>query len=156
MRCLEAHGEGSSVPKKIADVISVCSIKPQRDSASARRILRKVRTPRSGRGSPTRSSAAGGERTSTIVAALIDTNIPNPRMSFDPADPRKQALATEILRRGLAEGSVRVPHQAIVGFVAVRTPNTTVFPNCIRRISSTTGSMDRFARSSHSWREGAV
>lgn len=53
------------------------------------------------------------------MAALIDTNILVYR--FDTADPRKQALATELLRRGLTEGAVRVPHQAIVEFVAVVT-----------------------------------
>jgi len=50
------------------------------------------------------------------VAALIDTNILV--YLFDPSDRRKQRLATELLDRGLAEDSLRVPHQAIVEFVS--------------------------------------
>jgi predicted nucleic acid-binding protein len=53
------------------------------------------------------------------VAALVDTNILVYR--FDPAFPQKQAVATELLRRGVAEGSLRVPHQALVEFVAAVT-----------------------------------
>lgn len=50
------------------------------------------------------------------MAALVDTNILVYR--FDPRFPRKQRIATEVLRRGIVEDSVRVPHQAIVEFVA--------------------------------------
>jgi predicted nucleic acid-binding protein len=50
------------------------------------------------------------------VAALIDTNILV--YLFDPSDRRKQRVATELLDRGLAEDSLRVPHQAIVEFVS--------------------------------------
>jgi predicted nucleic acid-binding protein len=50
------------------------------------------------------------------VAALVDTNVLVYR--FDPRFPAKQAIATDVLRRGLAEDSVRVPHQAVVEFVA--------------------------------------
>jgi predicted nucleic acid-binding protein len=53
------------------------------------------------------------------VAALVDTNILVYR--FDPASPRKQTIARELLRRGIAEDSLRVPHQAIVEFVAAVT-----------------------------------
>jgi predicted nucleic acid-binding protein len=53
------------------------------------------------------------------VAALPDTNILVYR--FDPRFPQKQAIATEILRRGLAEDTLRIPHQAVVEFVAVVT-----------------------------------
>jgi predicted nucleic acid-binding protein len=53
------------------------------------------------------------------VAALVDTNILVYR--FDPASPRKQKRATELLRRGIAEDSLRVPHQAVVELVAVVT-----------------------------------
>jgi predicted nucleic acid-binding protein len=53
------------------------------------------------------------------VAWLADTNILVYR--FDYRFPRKQRRATEILRRGIAESSVRLPHQAIVEFVAVVT-----------------------------------
>jgi predicted nucleic acid-binding protein len=50
------------------------------------------------------------------VAALVDTNILVYR--FDTRFPEKQQVATDILRRGIAENSVRLPHQAIVEFVA--------------------------------------
>ncbi len=53
------------------------------------------------------------------MAALIDTNVLVYR--FDPRFPDRQKVATRILRRGIAEDSVRVPHQAIVEFVAVVT-----------------------------------
>jgi predicted nucleic acid-binding protein len=53
------------------------------------------------------------------VAALVDTNVIVYR--FDGRFPRKQAIATEILRRGILEDSVRVPHQAIIEFVAAVT-----------------------------------
>jgi predicted nucleic acid-binding protein len=53
------------------------------------------------------------------VAALVDTNILVYR--FDGRFPGKQKMATELLRRGIIEDSVRVPHQAIVEFVAAVT-----------------------------------
>jgi predicted nucleic acid-binding protein len=53
------------------------------------------------------------------VAALVDTNVLVYR--FDWRFPDKQRLATELLRSGIADGSVVVPHQAIVEFVAVAT-----------------------------------
>ncbi len=53
------------------------------------------------------------------MAALVDTNILVYR--FDSRFPEKQKIATEILRRGIQEDSVRVPHQAIVEFVAAVT-----------------------------------
>jgi predicted nucleic acid-binding protein len=53
------------------------------------------------------------------VAALVDTNVLVYR--FDPRFPRKQQLATSLLRRGTADGSIRIPHQAIVEFVAAVT-----------------------------------
>jgi predicted nucleic acid-binding protein len=53
------------------------------------------------------------------VAALVDTNILVYR--FDPRFPKKQTRATELLRRGIADDTVRLPHQAIVEFVAVVT-----------------------------------
>jgi predicted nucleic acid-binding protein len=67
-----------------------------------------------------RPAAAGGlERISTIVAALIDTNILVYR--FDPRFPDKQRIATELLRQGIIDDSIRVPHQAILEFVAAVT-----------------------------------
>lgn len=53
------------------------------------------------------------------MAALVDTNVLV--YVFDPADPRKQRIAAELLDRGLQEGSIRIRHQAIVEFVAVTT-----------------------------------
>jgi predicted nucleic acid-binding protein len=53
------------------------------------------------------------------VAGLIDTNVLVYR--FDPRFPDKQRIATELLRDGIAQDSVRLPHQAIVEFVAVVT-----------------------------------
>jgi predicted nucleic acid-binding protein len=53
------------------------------------------------------------------VAALIDTNILVYR--FDPRFPEKQQIATELLRRGIREDSVRLPHQAIIEFIAAVT-----------------------------------
>jgi predicted nucleic acid-binding protein len=50
------------------------------------------------------------------VAALVDTNVLVYR--FDGRFPAKQRKATELLRRGIVEDTVRVPHQAIVEFVA--------------------------------------
>jgi predicted nucleic acid-binding protein len=53
------------------------------------------------------------------VAALVDTNILVYR--FDPRFPDKQKIASKLLRRGIEEDSIRVPHQAIVEFVAAVT-----------------------------------
>lgn len=53
------------------------------------------------------------------MAALVDTNVLVYR--FDHRFVEKQKIATEILRRGIAEDSVRVPHQAIVEFIAAVT-----------------------------------
>lgn len=53
------------------------------------------------------------------MATLVDTNVLVYR--FDPRDPRKQGLADGLLRNGIRLGSLRVPHQAIVEFVAATT-----------------------------------
>lgn len=50
------------------------------------------------------------------MAALVDTNVLVYR--FDSRFPEKQRIATELLRSGVAEGTVYLPHQAIVEFVA--------------------------------------
>ncbi|MBI1983252.1 MAG: PIN domain-containing protein [Acidobacteria bacterium] len=50
------------------------------------------------------------------MAWLVDTNILVYR--FDDRFPRKRRVATELLRSGIVEGTARVPHQAIVEFVA--------------------------------------
>lgn len=53
------------------------------------------------------------------MAALVDTNVLIYR--FDGRFPEKRKIATEILRRGIIEDSLRVPHQAIIEFVAAAT-----------------------------------
>lgn len=53
------------------------------------------------------------------MAALVDTNVLVYR--FDPRFPEKQKVATDLLRRGIANGSLRLPHQAILEFVAAVT-----------------------------------
>lgn len=50
------------------------------------------------------------------MACLIDTNVLVYR--YDPRFPEKQRIATTVLRELLASGEARVPHQAIVEFVA--------------------------------------
>jgi len=50
------------------------------------------------------------------VPALVDTNVLVYR--YDWRFPEKQRLATELLRAGIAAGSLALPHQAIVEFVA--------------------------------------
>jgi predicted nucleic acid-binding protein len=50
------------------------------------------------------------------VAALVDTNILVYR--FDSRDRSKQRIAQDLLRDGIKHDSLRVPHQAIVEFVA--------------------------------------
>jgi predicted nucleic acid-binding protein len=53
------------------------------------------------------------------VAALVDTNVLVYR--FDSRFPDKQARATELLRAGIADRAARIPHQAILEFVAAVT-----------------------------------
>lgn len=53
------------------------------------------------------------------MAFLVDTNVLVYR--HDPRFPVKQARAQELLRTGLASGEARLPHQAIVEFVAAVT-----------------------------------
>ena len=53
------------------------------------------------------------------MAALVDTNILVYR--FDARFPEKQRKVDALLRQGLADDSVRLPHQAIVEFVAATT-----------------------------------
>ena len=53
------------------------------------------------------------------MAGLVDTNVLVYR--FDPRFPAKQKRATELLRQGIADQSIVVPHQALVEFVAVVT-----------------------------------
>lgn len=53
------------------------------------------------------------------MPSLIDTNVLVYR--FDARYPEKQAIATETLRRGIEDDSLRLPHQAILEFVAAVT-----------------------------------
>jgi len=53
------------------------------------------------------------------VARLVDTNVLVYR--FDSRFPRKQAIATSLLRQGIERDDLRLPHQAVVEFVAVTT-----------------------------------
>lgn len=76
------------------------------------------------------ATAAGHATISTSVAALVDTNVLVYR--FDPRDPRKQQIAETLLRSGIADGSLRLPHQAVIEFVAAATrssgPGTPLLP----------------------------
>jgi predicted nucleic acid-binding protein len=56
------------------------------------------------------------------VAALVDTNVLVYR--FDPRFPDKQRIATDVLRKGIVEDSIRLPHQAVLEFVAAVTRPT--------------------------------
>lgn len=69
-------------------------------------------------GSGSRPPIAAGPGTSftAIVAALADANVLVYRR--DPRYPEKRRIARELLRAGLAEGSIFIPHQAIVEFVS--------------------------------------
>jgi predicted nucleic acid-binding protein len=53
------------------------------------------------------------------VASLVDTNILVYR--FDPRFPVKQDRATSLLRQGIADESLVVPHQALIEFIAAVT-----------------------------------
>ena len=53
------------------------------------------------------------------MADLVDTNILVYR--FDPRNAGKQRTAVDFLRAGIAEDTIRVPHQAIVEFLAAVT-----------------------------------
>ena len=53
------------------------------------------------------------------MTSLVDTNILVYR--FDPRFPDKQQTAIDLLRRGIRDDSMRLPHQAIVEFVAAVT-----------------------------------
>lgn len=53
------------------------------------------------------------------MAGLVDTNILVYR--YDSRFPRKQALATDLLRQGILDSSLFLPHQALIEFVAAVT-----------------------------------
>jgi len=51
------------------------------------------------------------------VASLVDTNILV--YAYDGREPEKQEKAQTLMRRGLESDGLRIPHQAIVEFIAV-------------------------------------
>lgn len=53
------------------------------------------------------------------MAFLVDTNVLVYR--HDPRFPQKQQRAKDVLRQGLSDDTARVPHQAIVEFIAATT-----------------------------------
>ena len=53
------------------------------------------------------------------MASLVDTNVLV--YAYDPRNPGKQGRALELLRKGSEDGSLVIPHQALVEFVAVVT-----------------------------------
>lgn len=53
------------------------------------------------------------------VVSLLDTNVLVYR--YDTRDPDKMKTATDLLRGGIANNSLRVPHQAVVEFMAAVT-----------------------------------
>lgn len=53
------------------------------------------------------------------ASVLIDTNVLVYR--YDDRFPEEQAIASDLLRSGIANGSARISHQAIVEFVAATT-----------------------------------
>jgi predicted nucleic acid-binding protein len=55
------------------------------------------------------------------VAALVDTNILVYR--FDPRDPARRQTAENLLREGIRTDSIRIPHQAVIEFVAACSRN---------------------------------
>jgi predicted nucleic acid-binding protein len=60
------------------------------------------------------------------VAALVDTNILV--YSFDTRFPKKQERAIELLHEGVANDSVRLPHQAVVEFMSAVTRSSPKHP----------------------------
>ncbi|HEY3202351.1 MAG TPA: PIN domain-containing protein [Thermoanaerobaculia bacterium] len=53
------------------------------------------------------------------MASLVDTNVLV--YSYDARFPGKRGVATRLLRKGIETGSLRLPHQVLVEFVAVVT-----------------------------------
>ncbi len=60
------------------------------------------------------------------MAALVDTNVLV--YVFDPRAPAKQRRASELLLAGLKADTVRLPHQALLEFVAAVSRPTPVGP----------------------------
>lgn len=53
------------------------------------------------------------------MPALVDTNVLV--YSYDARFPEKRRIATALLRKGIQEDRVRIPHQAIIEFMAAVT-----------------------------------
>ena len=53
------------------------------------------------------------------MASLVDTNVLI--YAFDPRFPAKRERAVDVLRRGIEEGNLLLPHQALVEFVSATT-----------------------------------
>lgn len=53
------------------------------------------------------------------MAGLVDTNVLVYR--YDSRFPKKQALATDLLRQGILDRSLFLPHQVLIEFIAVVT-----------------------------------
>jgi AbrB family looped-hinge helix DNA binding protein len=88
-------------------------------------------------GAPAYTGLRGGRaRNFTCVAALVDTNVLVYR--FDPRFPDKQARATELLRTGISVNSIRLPHQALIEFIAATAkPLTRPVPTQPKRFHGT-------------------
>lgn len=65
------------------------------------------------------------------MAALVDTNVLVYR--FDPRFPQKQRIAEEILRQGIAEGDLHIPHQAVLEFFSAVTRPLGSSPSLLTR-----------------------
>lgn len=50
-----------------------------------------------------------------LVDSLVDTNVLV--YCYDLGNPKKRAIARDVLRRGVAAGVLRIPHQALMEFV---------------------------------------
>ena len=84
------------------------------DAATDRQRAREAG--RQERGGVHMRAGPGASSTSVATRSLIDTNILVYR--YDPRFPDKQRIATGLLRDGIVDGTMRLPHQAIVEFVA--------------------------------------
>lgn len=65
------------------------------------------------------------------MAALADTNVLVYR--YDPRFPQKQRIAEGILRQGIAQGDLYIPHQAVVEFFSVVTRPLGSAPSLLTR-----------------------
>ncbi len=72
------------------------------------------------------------------MAALVDTNVLVYR--FDGRFPEKQAAADALLRKGVANDTVRIAHQAVLEFVAATTrpqrDGSTILPPDVARLEA--------------------